>query len=66
MCYLLVQTGKIVAYYQYSGSLLVKILVFDPPGDPIYRVTTNCYPINVEDMEIELDDLVDVFANLFQ
>ena len=44
------QTRKILAYYQYSGSFSVNILVFESPGVPIYRVLINCYAIDIEDI----------------
>ena len=34
LCYLMTQTGRIFAKYQYLGSFLVKIWVFDLQGCP--------------------------------
>jgi len=44
------QTRRILTYYQYTGSFSVKILVFEPPGVPIYRVPINCYATDIEDI----------------
>ncbi len=53
------QTRRILAYCQYSGSFSVKILVFEPPGVPIYRVPINCYAIDIEDIASKFN--LDVF-----
>ena len=49
------QTRRILTYYQYTGSFSVKILVFEPPGVPIYRVPINCYAIDIEDITSKFD-----------
>ena len=53
-----VQTRRILAYYQYSGSFSVKTLVFEPPGVPIYRVPINCYATDIEYITSKLNPKV--------
>ena len=48
MCYLMAQTGKILAKYQFWGHFW-STLGYLTPGVPIYRAASNCYAINIED-----------------
>ena len=50
LCYLMAQTGKIFAWYQYLGSFFCQNLGFWTPGAPIYRVPLNGYAVDYEDI----------------